>query len=141
MSYSAEEVGLKGSKDIATSFASAGRQVVAVMQFDMTSFNGSNKIGLIRDHTNDALSEFTIQLIDQYVNFGWVNDSCGYACSDHASWTAAGYPATMPFESAFDDDNKKIHTSQDTVENADPTGAHPTKFAKLALAYLVEVAK
>jgi leucyl aminopeptidase len=141
MSYAAEEVGLKGSKEIAQSFASAGRQVIGVMQFDMTAFNGANTIGLMRDYSNDTLSEFTIKLIETYVNYAWMNDKCGYACSDHASWTAAGFPAVMPFESTFDADNKKIHTAQDTLANADGTGAHSTKFAKLALAYLVEVSK
>jgi leucyl aminopeptidase len=142
MSYAAEEVGLRGSKEIAQSFASAGRKVVGVMQFDMTAFNGSNsRIGLMRDYTNDALSDFTIKLIDEYVSYGWVNDECGYACSDHASWTSAGYPSAMPFESTYDGHNHNIHTARDTIENADATGGHSAKFAKLALAYLVEVAK
>lgn len=141
MSYAAEEVGLKGSKEIAKAFASAGRQVIGVMQLDMTAFNGANKIGLMRDFTSNALSDFTTKLIDQYVLSGWMNDKCGYACSDHASWHSSGFPAVMPFESPFDNSNPKIHTANDTLQNADSSGVHPAKFAKLALSYLVEVAK
>lgn len=65
-------------------------------------------------------------------------DRCGYACSDHASWHNAGYPAAMPFESLFEDYNPNIHTQFDTLENSDPTASHASNFAKLAIAYLIE---
>lgn len=46
----------------------------------------------------------------------------------------------MPFESKFKDYNPKIHTSQDTLANSDPTGNHAVKFTKLRLAYVIEMA-
>ena len=44
----------------------------------------------------------------------------------------------MPFETMFHEYNSNIHTAEDTLENSDPTGSHAMKFAKLAIAYLVE---
>ncbi len=58
-------------------------------------------------------------------------------CSDHASWNKAGYPAAMPFEALFSDSNPYIHTGDDTVEHID--FEHALQFAKLALAYVVEL--
>ena len=37
--------------------------------------------------------------------------------------------------------NKKIHTSNDTLEFSDKTGTHASKFAKLGLGFLVELDK
>ena len=31
-----------------------------------------------------------VRLIETYVGATWAFDACGYACSDHASWTRAG---------------------------------------------------
>jgi len=45
-------------------------------------------------------------------------DKCGYGCSDHASWNAQGYPASMPFESSMARDNPTIHTAKDTLANS-----------------------
>ena len=55
--------------------------------------------------------------------------------------TAAGYPASMPFESTMEDINKKIHTANDTLQNAGGDAKHAAKFAKLATAFVVELAK
>ena len=63
MGYAAEEVGLRGSGDIATDHANAGTNVVAVMQLDMTAFNGSAEdIVLIDDFSNVDLTSFTIRV-------------------------------------------------------------------------------
>ena len=35
--------------------------------------------------------------------------------------------------------NRKIHTSNDTLEVARGVADHPVKFAKLALSYLIEL--
>jgi len=40
MAFSAEEVGLRGSQDIAESYAKEGRDVYAMMQFDMVWAGG-----------------------------------------------------------------------------------------------------
>ncbi|MEZ8778071.1 M28 family metallopeptidase [Vibrio splendidus] len=138
--YAAEEVGLRGSQDVANALRDEQANVVSVLQLDMTNYNGSaHDITFITDYTDSNLTAYLSELIDTYaseISYGF--DDCGYACSDHASWHNVGYPAAMPFESMFNDYNPSIHTQHDTLENSDPTATHATKFAKLAIAYLVE---
>ncbi len=139
--YAAEEVGLRGSKDIATRAQSAATNVIGVMQLDMTNYKGgAEDIVLMTDYTNSALNSFVQSLVSTYQpNLVQSTDVCGYGCSDHASWHNAGYAATMPFEAKFAKDNKNIHTVSDTLANSDPSGAHALKFAKLGLSYAIEL--
>lgn len=140
MAYAAEEVGLVGSREIATEFKRAGANVIGVMQLDMTNFKGSEEdIVLMTDYTNEAQNNFVTSLIDTYVKVKWGTDRCGYACSDHASWTNAGFPASVPFESKVRDMNKAIHTKRDTLAITDGHAFHAVNFAKLALSYVVEL--
>ncbi|CCQ11895.1 Bacterial leucyl aminopeptidase [Pseudoalteromonas luteoviolacea B = ATCC 29581] len=138
--YAAEEVGLRGSKAIASEYKSAGKNVVGVAQFDMTGNHGTQgqDIVMMTDYTNAAQNQFLQQLIETYlpeITYGY--DQCGYGCSDHASWFQQGFPASMPFESRMNDINRDIHTINDTRFDAQ----HAAKFAKLAVAYLGELGK
>jgi leucyl aminopeptidase len=141
MAYAAEEVGLRGSQEIATSYANAGVNVVGVMQLDMTNYKGSvNDIYVYTDYTDSAQNTFVTNLIKTYLPTLKVGtDRCGYGCSDHASWTAKGYYASLPFEAAFNQDNPYIHTANDTYANSGNQADHALKFARLALAYAVEL--
>ncbi len=141
MSYAAEEVGLRGSKEIAKLYKSKSKNVVGVLQLDMTNYNGSNlDIHLVNDYTNEAQNKFLGTLIDKYLpGISWAYTSCGYACSDHASWTGEGFPASTPFESAKNDMNRDIHTSRDTISQSGGTADHAYKFSQLALAYALEL--
>ena len=142
MGYAAEEVGLLGSKEIASQYKQKLQKVIGVMQLDMTLKKGTidKDIVMMSDYTNAAQNEFLGRLIDEYVKVSWGYSRCGYGCSDHASWTANGYPASMPFESTMDDINRNIHTSRDTIESSGGDAKHAAKFAKLATAYVVELA-
>ncbi|WP_404343994.1 M28 family metallopeptidase [Pseudoalteromonas mariniglutinosa] len=139
MGFAAEEVGLRGSKAIASTYKSQGKNVVGMVQFDMTGNHGSNDdIVMMTDYTNSAQNQFLGQLIDTYLptlSYGF--DQCGYGCSDHASWYQQGFAASMPFESRMADINPLIHTANDTHFDAD----HASKFAKLAVSYVAEMAK
>lgn len=141
MGYAAEEVGLRGSADIAAQHNSAGIDVVAVMQLDMTDFNGSvEDVAFIDDNTNAQLTAFTQQLLDEYQpSLQWTTSTCGYACSDHASWHNQGYAAVMPFEARFGQHNSAIHTSNDTLQTLGNQTDHALKFSKLALSFAVEI--
>lgn len=143
MAYAAEEVGLLGSKEIANDFKAKGVNVVGVVQLDMTNFKGTldKDIVFMTDYTNEAQTKFMGKLIDTYVHVPWGYSKCGYGCSDHASWHNAGYPASMPFESTMGDINGKIHTKNDLIENSGSTADHAEKFAKLAVAFIVEMGK
>lgn len=142
MGYAAEEVGLRGSGDIASDHQSAGTNVVAVMQLDMTAFNGSAEdIAFIDDYTNVDLTSFTIDLVNEYQpTLNWTYSTCGYGCSDHASWHNRGYPAVMPFEARFGQHNQQIHTGNDTVSTFGNNANHSVKFSKLAISFAVETA-
>ncbi|KZN44125.1 M20/M25/M40 family metallo-hydrolase [Pseudoalteromonas luteoviolacea] len=139
MGYAAEEVGLRGSKAIAADYKAQGKNVVGMAQFDMSgNKGGSYDIVFITDYTNSAQNTFMSQLLDTYLptlNYGF--DRCGYGCSDHASWYQQGFAASFPFESRMREANRNIHTSNDTGFDA----SHSVNFAKLAAAYVAELAK
>lgn len=140
MGYAAEEVGLRGSGDIAADYRANGVDVVGVAQFDMTGYNGTanTDIFFMTDYTNAEQNQFMIDLLEHYfseVTYG--TDRCGYGCSDHASWHNRGFAASMPFESAFNDYNSDIHTSGDNHFDTE----HATNFLKLAIAYVGELGK
>lgn len=142
MGYAAEEVGLRGSQDIAGRYAAAGKKVVGVIQFDMANFAGSGEgIYLLTDNVDSELSAFTGKLIDAYAGVPRGSTRCGYGCSDHASWTKKGYPAAMAFESSFEGMNHDIHTERDTLATSGGDASHSVPFARLAVAFAVELAK
>lgn len=146
ISYAAEEVGLLGSQDIANEYKNLNKNVVGVVQFDMTNYKGSKDLDIVfmTDFTNQAQNEFMGSLIDRYLNdVKWGYSQCGYGCSDHASWHNAGFPASMPFESRKRDMNGHIHTSRDTIDltRSGGTADHAEKFARLGVAFLVEMGK
>lgn len=143
MGYAAEEVGLLGSAEIANNFKKNKKTVVGVMQLDMTGHHGTSDkdIVMMSDYTNKDQNAFLGALIDKYLGLAWGYSRCGYGCSDHASWHKAGYAASIPFESTMGDINHKIHSTEDTLANIGGDATHALKFTKLALAYMVELAK
>ncbi|AOJ06697.1 M28 family metallopeptidase [Burkholderia mayonis] len=138
--YAAEEAGLLGSQAIAKQFRAQNVNVVGAFQLDMTNYKGDPKdIYLITDYTNSTQNTYLANLAKAYLPELAVGTSqCGYACSDHASWNAQGYPASFPFE-ADQHDNPYIHSAYDTLERSDQQGNHALKFGKLALAYAAEL--
>ena len=142
MAYAAEEVGLRGSQEIAARYAAAGKKVVGVIQFDMSNFAGSgDKIFMLTDNVDATLTAFTSRLVDIYTGVERSVTECGYGCSDHASWTKKGYPAAMAFEASFDGMNHEIHTERDTLATSGGDASHSVPFAKLAVAFALELAK
>ncbi len=143
MAYAAEEAGLYGSKDIANWHKTNAVNVVGVLQLDMTNYKGSSyDFGMVTDNTNATLNSFTTSLMSTYLpGTTYTNITCGYGCSDHASWNSAGFPATMPFEATMSTDNPYIHTANDTLSVTSGTASNSVKFAKLGVAFMGEVAK
>lgn len=146
MAYAAEEIGLVGSNEIASEYATNNINVIAVSQFDMTLLNGSsNDVSFITDFTNSDLTSYMMSLLDHYNTVAphqvtYSTSVCNYGCSDHASWTEQGYMAAFPFEANFGQHNNLIHTAGDTFSLTN-TASHATKFAKLCAEFLIEVAK
>lgn len=142
MGYAAEEVGLQGSNHLAAVYQGNGTEVVAVLQLDMTGYNGSiEDIVLISDHVDAELTAFTGDLLETYLpELAVTTTACGYACSDHASWTSRGFRAVFPFEARFGQHNSAIHSGNDTMATLGSSAAHAVKFARLAAAFMVETA-
>lgn len=143
MGYAAEEVGLRGSNAIAQSFRSQGLQVVGVLQLDMTNHSAGSAYAmrLMTDNSSPVLQDFVARLFDTYLaprGLSRGQDTCGYACSDHAAWTAAGYPAAMMIEPSF---FTRLHTTTDTLAYLGEQAIVSANFARLGLAFIGELGK
>jgi len=147
MAYAAEEVGLRGSNAIAQSFKAAGTNVAGVLQMDMTNYKSGNveDMQLVTDFSNESMKTFLVDLFDEYLApLGITRGTytCGYGCSDHASWTSAGFASAMMFEAGTANGyNPYIHSANDTLANMGNSAQNSVKFAQLGLAFLGELGK
>lgn len=73
----------------------------------------------------------------QYCDIPWVMTKCGYACSDHASASKAGYPSAFVMESEFQYSNPHIHSREDVVENL--SFDHMIQHARMTLGLVYEL--
>jgi len=138
--YAAEEVGLRGSQDIATHYQSEGKIVASMLQLDMAGYVKEDTvptIGIVTDFTNPELTAFLRALVETYTNTPWQNGACGYACSDHASWYRAGYTSSFVFEAPFAIGNPYVHTPNDLLMHLN--FAHMLEIARVGLGYVVEM--
>ncbi|RKP05632.1 hypothetical protein THASP1DRAFT_19559 [Thamnocephalis sphaerospora] len=136
--YAAEEVGLLGSQDVAATYQETGRKVAGMLQLDMTGTPNATHpdIAITMDFTDPATSELLRTAAERYNGGLPVNERrCGYACSDHASWTKAGFPASSAFESSTSK-NAYIHSSQDTLEKV--SYQHMLRYSRIAVGFAVE---
>ena len=141
--YAAEEVGLRGSAQIAQTALTSLQGVVGVLQLDMTAFKSpldTQDIWLYTDFTNAQQNQFLANLAAYYLPQLTVNYSaCGYGCSDHVSWHNRGFRASFPHEASNANYNQAIHTINDTTATFGNNAIHALKFTQLALAYAVEL--
>ncbi|KAI0705679.1 Zn-dependent exopeptidase [Earliella scabrosa] len=142
--YSGEERGLLGSQAIARNYNTNGVEVKAMLQLDMTAYvkpGTEEVIALITDNADAGVTTFIRQLIDEYSELDWVDDRCGYGCSDHASWYREGFPGGMIFEGSFTagNMNPRIHSASDTITVPGFSWSHSLEFAKVALAFAYEL--
>lgn len=134
--YAGEESGLLGSAEIAKDAKAKNKNVIAVMQLDMTLFPGSGEqvIGLVTDFTSPWLRELLTSMNNTYTKARFVPDECGYACSDHASWHRQGYHAVTPFEAITQTMNTNIHSANDVIDSKS-SFQHSNTFTKLAVVF------
>lgn len=143
--YSAEEGGLLGSQAIFRDYAAKKRDVRAMLQQDMTGFTARTKaagktvaLGVVQDFVDTKLTEFILKVITGYCDIPYVMTKCGYACSDHASASRAGYPSAFIIEGEMDLTSDKIHGERDTLEFIDFD--HVLQHAKMTLGLAFELA-
>lgn len=139
--YAGEESGLLGSAEIAKQYKAEKKDVVAVLQLDMTLFAGSGElvIGSMTDFTSAWLRDYLKAANETYIHARIVDDKCGYGCSDHASWNRQGYPALMPFEATFSKSNKNIHSTRDVI-SPESNFKHSAAYTKIALVIGMDLA-
>jgi len=138
ITYAGEEAGLLGSQAIAASYAAKAVPVHAVLQLDMTGYGSPDEVGVMNDLVDPTLTGFVKILIDSYTVFTWYERTCGYGCSDHASWTRNGYRSSFPFEVGRSSSNPYIHSANDIISHLsfDKIG----EFVKLGVGFAVELA-
>lgn len=139
--YAAEEEGLVGSAYVVSEFKNKKIPIDAVIHFDLTGYAYKNEktMWLISDYVDQDLTAYLEKLISTYVKQPVKYTRCGYACSDHASWTQNGYAASIPAEAAFQNTNPHIHSSRDTIDKL--SLKHMTDYVKLGTAFAVELAE
>ncbi|KAK1749518.1 leucine aminopeptidase 1 [Echria macrotheca] len=143
--YSAEEGGLLGSQAIFSSYEKAGRDIKAMLQQDMTGYvtrtlqaGHVESVGVIVDYVDPNLTEFIKKVIVEYCTIPFVETKCGYACSDHASASKAGYPSAFVIESAFEYSDNHIHSTDDLIKYL--SFDHMLQHARMTLAFGYELA-
>ncbi|MFP5519152.1 MAG: M20/M25/M40 family metallo-hydrolase [Bdellovibrionia bacterium] len=138
--YAGEESGLLGSGEIAETYKAQKKDVIAVVQLDMTLFPGSGEgtIASMTDFTSAWLRDYFAEINKVYLKANVVTDKCGYGCSDHASWHRRGYPTLMPFEAKMNAMNKNIHTVNDKISPA-LNFKHSALYSKLGLAIAMDL--
>ncbi|KAF2247399.1 Zn-dependent exopeptidase [Trematosphaeria pertusa] len=143
--YSAEEEGLLGSQDIFEKYKEEQKDVKAMLQQDMTGYvegtlnaGKPEQVGVITDYVDTGLVEFIKKVVTEYCDIPYVETECGYACSDHASSSKAGYPSSFVFESEFGDHSPFIHTARDTLDTV--SYEHMLQHAKLTVGFAYELA-
>lgn len=138
--YAGEESGLLGSAEIARDYKAQNKDVVGVVQLDMTSFAGagSNTIASMSDFTSAWMRSYFVGINDAYVKAKILDDRCGYGCSDHASWYKQGYPTLMPAEAPMSTMNHKLHTAKDLIDSQ-TSFSHAALFAKAAVGIALDL--
>jgi leucyl aminopeptidase len=137
--YSAEEMGLVGSKVVVRQFVREKTKVDSVLHLDTIGKLADGNEGtlwLLADNVNNTFTKYLQGLITKYLKLETKYTTCGYACSDHANWTRNGFVSGAGIESSFDDLNPNLHTDRDTLEKV--SMEQLANFTKLALAYVVD---
>ncbi|CAE6500651.1 unnamed protein product [Rhizoctonia solani] len=140
--YAGEEAGLLGSQAVSANYRLSGRSVYAMLNLDMTGYvkpGTTGAITLITDNTDSGLNAFVRSLASSYSRLPVTTSSCGYACSDHATWNRQGFPSAFPFESSFANTNPYIHAASDTTSVPGFSWEHSLEFAKIGLAFAYEL--
>lgn len=135
--YAGEEVGLRGSLDIAESYYKKGVKVVAMVNYDIVGYNaGENDIGFVTDYTSKKLTDFLKMVVKEYCTYAVVDHVCGYGCSDHASFNKYKFPAACASENPI---TPYMHGKNDTSDKM--SFEQVGEFVKMTIAAGIELAE
>lgn len=96
--YAGEEGGLLGSKDIFTSYKTANKQVLAMMNQDMAGYSPSGVISIYTDYVDSSLTAYVRRVAEGYTGLKTSTDACGYGCSDHHSAYSNGFRKSLALD-------------------------------------------
>ncbi|KAI8910353.1 hypothetical protein EDD86DRAFT_138258 [Gorgonomyces haynaldii] len=144
--YAGEELGLLGSKDVANSYAKAGTQVICYLNLDQSGYlkpGVAPTAGIFTDYTNKQATALIRSTVSAYTTLKQKDSQCGYACTDHASWNKAGYPAAFaaegPFENSFTG-NDRVNRDGSPIDTLDVINwSHLKQFVRNTLGFVVEL--
>lgn len=142
--YAGEEPGLKGSTEIAEQYKLNKKNVIAVLNVDMTGYseNGIDAYVLNgKDDIVDAeLTDVCKKLGPAYTKLKVLDGGCGYSCTDNFAWTRFGFPACAVSEASPQKGklNPDVHSEKDTIDNINFD--YCTEHAKLGLSFVIETA-
>lgn len=140
--YAGEELGLRGSVEVAERYKKDKKNVVAVLNFDMTGYTTDGKTCYIlsgdKDFVDAELADLSKLLIPMYTKLAPKDGRCGYACSDHASWSRYGFATCCVSEGSPNDKNynKEIHSVNDTMKYV--SMPYSIEFCKFGIGFIVE---
>ncbi|KAG0684622.1 Leucine aminopeptidase 1 [Pichia californica] len=142
--YSAEEIGSFGSIQIFQSYRFKNKEIIAMLQQDMTGFINksideglSEHFGIINDYKSNNLMKFTKNIIENYCDIPYFETKCGKICSDHISALMFGYPSIYVLESKVELSNPFIHSDKDTIDKINFD--HMLQHIKLTLSFAIEL--
>ena len=110
--YSGEEGGLLGSADVWRNYKATGKNVLAFVNTDMAGYSPSGKISIYNDYVDNGLLGYVRRIVTAYVG-SYTTDTCGYACSDHASGYSNGFPSAYVCDEPDRTSDPYIHSPQD----------------------------
>jgi len=110
--------------------------VYAMFNLDMTAYTptAQTPAKVLYDYTNAELADFTATVLEEYTTLTWRTHTCGYGCSDHASYNRAGYASASIFEPTT---NPSIHQTGDDLPLV--RWEQTLEYIKLGLAVIVEL--
>jgi hypothetical protein len=121
--FAGEEFGLLGAYAAAEASATAGEDIVGMINTDMNAYRASGDtrdVDFATNSTSSALTNFCNAMGQQYVP-SWLSSfgTLTAGTSDHAAYTSTGFPAAFPFED-LQQYSPWIHTSSDSYPQSTP---------------------
>lgn len=102
-----------GSQAVAKDYRARSVEVFAISQFDMTTWAKRGTKGHHHQFHQRQVDPVQQGSDEEDFSITCVETKCDYACSDHASWERAGYPAVFTIESSFANSNQNIHSANE----------------------------
>jgi leucyl aminopeptidase len=132
--YSAEEIGLRGSGEIAAAYKKSYYNVYAMMNVDMNGYNANDQIAVDTGYgTTHELTAFLRSIIKTYCTLPYI-DRDYFGGSDHMSFYRQGYPACLAYESKR---NPYYHSSKDTIDKIDIK--YIKQWIRMGVSFIIEL--